>query len=225
MYQKCGANIDATCNCAVAIKSGDDVITFDRCRRVTSDHLTTNPYSAAAHASNFTRMTTQMHLRGELTVGTKVFEQADGKKHVVSLPHGVFVKVAVNADMLNVWVVASPKDLQRTRGLCGNNDKNAHNDLELREGRILMRPEVAKGERAQPLEFCRNWRVELGSGESILRGVSEEAAREERSVPARSNNPTSQTDFVGFCDCGQGRNYGRCGATADVATCDMLEGQ
>ena len=207
----------------MAIQSGNDVITFDRCRREAPEHQPSNPYTAQGR--NFTRMTTQMYLQGSLTVGTRVFAEADGKKYIVSLPHGVFVKVAVNADLLNVWVVASPKDFAQTRGLCGNNDKNPDNDLEMRGGQILRPASLPTGVRPQPLDFCRDWRVDINSNGSILYGMADEHARAKRSLPAGgSERGFEEARFDSFCDCRLRRRKQTCGSTVDVSTCDMLQG-
>ena len=166
-------------------------------------------------------MTTQMYLQGSLTVGTRIFAESDGKKYIVSLPHGVFVKVAVNADLLNVWVVASPKDFAQTRGLCGNNDKNPANDLEMREGQILRPPNLATGTRPQPLDFCRDWRVDINSNASILFGVVDEPTRVKSGGSERGFD---EAGFDSFCDCRLRRRKQTCGSTVDVSTCDMMQG-
>ena len=170
-------------------------------------------------------MITRLHLNGRLTLGTRIFAEGEGKKYVVSLPHGAFVKVGVNSDLLNVWVVASPKDFARTRGLCGNNDKNAQNDLELREGQILDPPITSANVRPQPFDFCHDWRVEMYSRDSILYGVESHVTRQARSM-ARDDGDVSHDDgvtFAKYCDCSLGRPH-VCGESVDVSKCDMLQG-
>ena len=39
MYQRCGVDIDASCNCGVAVQSGDDVFVLERCFRVRNNPI------------------------------------------------------------------------------------------------------------------------------------------------------------------------------------------
>ena len=65
IYQRCTPDLDFTCTCAVAVKSGDDVFVVDRCRR-----------SGQANADVVMR--TVMFVNGDVTPGTRVFSQSDG---------------------------------------------------------------------------------------------------------------------------------------------------
>ena len=65
IYQRCTPDVDFTCTCAVAVKSGDDVFVVDRCRR-----------SGQANADVVMR--TVMFVNGDVTPGTRVFSQSDG---------------------------------------------------------------------------------------------------------------------------------------------------
>ena len=60
----------AACNCAVAVKSGDDVILFDRC----------GPEQQAADSRP---IEVHMLVNGELTAGTHVVRKEDGKTYEV----------------------------------------------------------------------------------------------------------------------------------------------
>ena len=78
MYQKCGPHVLASCNCAVAVQSGDDVIVIERClrrkkwfRRISGSEESVN------------RMRVDMYVNGNLTRGTRVLQEADGKKYNV----------------------------------------------------------------------------------------------------------------------------------------------
>ena len=80
VYQLCGPGINASCNCAVAVKSGDDVIVIDKCRRITPPF-----YGLGSTSSNPpTVLTTTIYLNGELTPATKIYEEADGMMIYVS---------------------------------------------------------------------------------------------------------------------------------------------
>lgn len=69
-YRKCNKG-RATCNCAVAVRSGDDVIVIDRC----------GPTSTAG---KYKALKITLYLNGELTKGTKVLAFGGGKKYEVS---------------------------------------------------------------------------------------------------------------------------------------------
>ena len=91
VYQKCELTVEASCNCAVAIQSGDDVIVIDRCYRerkvvplVKLDGA--NVRNAKPRHAVTTRMTVQLYINDKLTPATKVFQEADGKKYFVSSP-------------------------------------------------------------------------------------------------------------------------------------------
>ena len=59
-YRQCNG---PTCNCAAAVKSGDDVIVFDRCGAVVDKD----------HAKKTNKdVQIQMYINGELTIGTQV---------------------------------------------------------------------------------------------------------------------------------------------------------
>ena len=204
IYQKCGPRVPASCNCAVAVQSGDDVIVIDRCFR---DRKPFNRISGTYNA-HVTKMSVDLYLNGDLTPGTTIFEESDGKKYFIYLPHGGYVKVMVSGSLLNVWVVASPKDLQRTSGLCGTYDKNHSNDFTDPTGNIMEYKANFDGYRLQPREFCLRWRVDLYGPQSIFRGVS--------GSDLPHNLPV-------FCDCT--KEYPLCGYAVDVSQCDVIQGE
>ena len=62
-------NGKASCNCAVAVKSGDDIIVIDRC----------GPRKGVkAHP-----IVPRLYLNGELTPGTRIIRQSGGRKYQV----------------------------------------------------------------------------------------------------------------------------------------------
>ena len=65
IYQRCTPDVDFTCTCAVAVKSGDDVFVVDRCRRIDQENADVV-------------MRTVMFVNGDVTPGTRVFSQSDG---------------------------------------------------------------------------------------------------------------------------------------------------
>lgn len=206
IYQKCGPGVTASCNCGVAIQSGDDVIVIDRCyrrrqpfNRIMGNNL--DPY--------FTYLTIDLYLNNDLTPGTTIFEEAEGKKYFVYLPHGGTVKVMVSGDLLNVWIISSPKDKYKTKGLCGTYDQLKSNDFLLRNGTTMSYSQPYQGYRLQPREFSLSWRVDLYGPDSLFRGV-----------------PVADQSLSGllpvFCDCTQ--DYPVCGYAVDVSFCDVLKG-
>lgn len=65
-YRNC--NKKASCNCAVAVRSGDDVILIDRC---------------GPSMGKRSPMTIKIYLNGGLTPGTKILQFSGGKKYKV----------------------------------------------------------------------------------------------------------------------------------------------
>ena len=77
VYQRCSVDqtSDATCNCGVAVRSGDDVFVVERCRR---DDGADQPLRA------------QLYVNGNLTLGTFIYSEYEGQRYHVSIPaHGV----------------------------------------------------------------------------------------------------------------------------------------
>lgn len=67
----------------MAVQSGDDVIVIDRCFR---RHLAVPAVRSRLSSDDPTStMKVQLFLNGNLTPGTKIHEDADGKKYFVSV--------------------------------------------------------------------------------------------------------------------------------------------
>lgn len=69
-YRSC--NKKASCNCAVAVRSGDDVIVLDVCGKTRRSGKKRRP------------LTKKLFLNGELTPGTSVYQHNKGKKYEVN---------------------------------------------------------------------------------------------------------------------------------------------
>ncbi|ELU09404.1 hypothetical protein CAPTEDRAFT_223958 [Capitella teleta] len=201
IYQRCTMAVDASCNCAVAVQSGDDVIVIDRCYRQKQ------PIKRISGTSQpFTKMALQLYLNGELTPGTRVHQSAEGQKFSIYLPNGVLVKVMINNLLINVWITPSPSDLEATRGLCGFYDGIKTNDLRLKNG-TLMETSLS-AERTHPDDFLLSWRVDMSSDESAFQGVPESV----EPILAKQ-----------FCSCDESTSL-QCGYSLDVNFCDNIVG-
>ncbi|XP_059174756.1 uncharacterized protein LOC131954926 [Physella acuta] len=99
----------ATCNCAVAVKVGDDVISFYGC--------------------NGPSVNVQMYKNGDLTPGTSVKRLGDGKKYEVYIPTRTKVTIENAVTLLNVYVDGSMADSSNTEGMCGNFNGNKADEL------------------------------------------------------------------------------------------------
>jgi len=151
VYQKCNSETDASCNCAVSVRSGDDVFVVDKCRRTQS---ITCPGGNCEQP-----MKVILYKNGELTSGTRIFRREGGLRYEVMLPHGTFVKISASVDLLNVWIRPSAFDRDRTHGLCGVYNNNQNDDWTLPDGG------VATSEN----EFSKAWRVP--ESEQIFHGA------------------------------------------------------
>lgn len=93
-YAKCSSSSRATCNCAVAIKSGDDVITFTGCNGGGStatthghnifDLLFHRHHNHHHHSSSHTApIAVALYKNGQLTPGTYIRRYGCGQKYEV----------------------------------------------------------------------------------------------------------------------------------------------
>ncbi|XP_078311454.1 uncharacterized protein LOC111132750 [Crassostrea virginica] len=146
-YRSC--NKRASCNCAVAVRSGDDVIVLDVCGQTRS-----------TGKKKRRPLTKKLFLNGELTPGTSVFQHRKGKKYEINLPTGGQVIIKPQGQFINVWMKGSPLDQENIEGLCGNFDGDKDNDLVTKAGKVVNKK--------QPDEFSREWRVP--SDESLYSG-------------------------------------------------------
>nr|XP_034327587.1 uncharacterized protein LOC105328884 [Crassostrea gigas] len=190
-YRRC--NLRAACNCAVAIKSGNDVILVDVC----------GPSRGAS--TKRTIFTIKMYLNGELTPGTEVISHNGGKTFEVVLPNGARTMIMTgamtrNQRFLNVKVVASTFDFNQTEGLCGTFDGNRNNDLMKRDGDLYTRGGK------QPNEFSLSWRV--SEEESLFRG------------DCRTTSSIAKKGI--YCDCME-RQTAVCQQGLDVMTCAEIQ--
>ncbi|XP_041368567.1 uncharacterized protein LOC121382945 isoform X2 [Gigantopelta aegis] len=144
-YRSCRKK--ASCNCAVAVRSGDDVIVIDRC--------------AAQDSDPDTQMVVRTYITGELTPGTRIVRYVGGREYRVYLPTGTYVVVKNGVrrtrEFINVWIHASAADWGHTQGLCGTYDGNAKNDFLMESGKLSL--ETGK----MPNVFSRSWRVTADS--------------------------------------------------------------
>jgi len=81
VYQRCERDVLATCNCAVMVRSGDDVLVIDRCVRRRHRMPPPSEYFSDDHAP---AMSVQLYVNDRLTPGTRVHQLADGRKYIVS---------------------------------------------------------------------------------------------------------------------------------------------
>ena len=78
-YRRCGGQADrASCNCAVAIQAGDDVVIFDKCG------------PSATNENSFYPMSAHMFRRGILTPGFRVLSQYEGRQYKVIVHNGFY---------------------------------------------------------------------------------------------------------------------------------------
>ncbi|CAI9738780.1 Willebrand factor D and EGF domain-containing [Octopus vulgaris] len=162
-YRKCGARSGASCNCAAAIRSGDDVIVFDRCG-----------FSKNSKKAN-KKLDIKLFLNKELTEGTHIVKKNNGREYRVYLPTGTIVIIQLSwRNFINIQIQASTLDYNNTIGLCGSFDGNATNDLTTSDNRIIKHSLF-------PNNFSLSWRVNQSDSlyAGICLGNSEEEEQEE----------------------------------------------
>jgi len=81
VYQRCERDVLATCNCAVMVRSGDDVLVIDRCVR----QRQRMPPPLVGYSDDYSPlMSVVLYLNGKLTPGTRIHQLANGHKYIVS---------------------------------------------------------------------------------------------------------------------------------------------
>ncbi|CAG5130986.1 unnamed protein product, partial [Candidula unifasciata] len=123
LYEPCNPKQPkgATCNCGAAVRSGDDVITFDTCNTRQNKIITTGK----------SVITVDMYKNGELTPGTRVLTHCTcSQKYEVILPTGATVVITGSVKpFLNINIQASSTDFESTEGLCGLFNNKGSDDL------------------------------------------------------------------------------------------------
>ncbi|XP_060579493.1 uncharacterized protein LOC132736386 isoform X3 [Ruditapes philippinarum] len=162
VYYKCSKRSHATCNCAVAVKSGDDVITVTGCQGTThgghpgQGHgiglLLQQMFGTHGHAHGHghndelakTPMTIQIYKNGELTPGTYIRRIGCGQKYEIELPTGMVVTVQQSwKPFINIWIKASSSDRRQAEGLCGDFDGSRSNDLKPNTNAVINKWKVS----------------------------------------------------------------------------------
>ena len=110
-YRACGTTNGASCNCAVSIQSGDDVIVIDQCGP-------TKPLTKQERDTK--RQRVHLYLNGELTPGTQVRKLRGGKTYQVTLPNGIKVevkKVKIKGNsFLDLHITGTATDREKVHG-------------------------------------------------------------------------------------------------------------
>ncbi|XP_064599655.1 uncharacterized protein LOC135466195 isoform X2 [Liolophura sinensis] len=148
-----------TCNCGIAVRAGDDVITLSRCEIGEQHHHDHHHH----HSSQ--SMALQLYKNGELTSGTTVRRLGCGQKYEVYLPTGTKITVqAVSTSFINFWITPSAADRNSVTGLCGTYNSNRRDDY-MGPGGVSYSRYLRN---SQPDPYIAAWRV----AESIFTGVA-----------------------------------------------------
>ncbi|KAH9523928.1 hypothetical protein Btru_047521 [Bulinus truncatus] len=130
----------AACNCAVTVKSGDDVFLFDRCGPKESEILDA--------------LDIKLFRNGELTANTYIIQQSEGRKYTILLPTGTKVIIHIGGQFLNVWIEPSALDFNSTSGLCGTYNGKESDDY-MMPGGVEYTSDLR-----EPNNFSLSWRVD-----------------------------------------------------------------
>ncbi|KAK3604425.1 hypothetical protein CHS0354_020848 [Potamilus streckersoni] len=192
IYQPC-ANGYSSCACAAMVMIGDDVITVDYCRKI-QDSKVLDPV-----------LDVKVHQNGELTPGTRVFRNVDGKVFQLVLPHGTLVTIMARNTVV-VWIKPSPYDLQKTEGLCGSYIGDRPNEDISQSIKQQGTSQVDQSTISEH-EFLQQWR----STNSIMKGVEAQCMTER--------------DDASICQCGSETRERVCSQFALTEICDLVIGK
>ncbi|XP_078683796.1 von Willebrand factor D and EGF domain-containing protein-like isoform X2 [Branchiostoma floridae x Branchiostoma belcheri] len=125
-----------SCNCGVAVREGDDVITIDMCD---------GPFGHTAP-------TVRLRSPQEPARGTRVTRNLSGRSFKVSLPSGAEVRTDVEYWGMNLHVKVPSDDFGATEGLFGTFDHDWTNDYNTRDGAVS----------SDSNDFSWSWRIPAG---------------------------------------------------------------
>ncbi|KAL3864578.1 hypothetical protein ACJMK2_006243, partial [Sinanodonta woodiana] len=193
IYQPC-ANGRGSCVCAAMVMTGDDVVTVDYCRRI-QDSKVLDPV-----------LDVKVHQNGELTPGTRVFRNVDGKVFQLVLPHGTLVTIMTRNTVV-VWIKPSPYDMHKTEGLCGSYIGDRYNDGISQSVEHQWTSQVDQNTISEQELLLQQWR----STNSLLEGVEAQCM--------------SGRDDTSHCRCGSGTSDEVCSQYVLTEICDLITGK
>ncbi|CAH1267733.1 VWDE [Branchiostoma lanceolatum] len=127
---------DVSCNCGVAVREGDDVITIDMCD---------GRFGQTAPA-------VRLKSQKEPAKGVRVTRGQSGRNFKVSLPSGAEVRTDIFFWGINVHMKVPSDDFGATEGLFGTFDHDSSNDYRTRDGTTSYDPNA----------FSWSWRIPAG---------------------------------------------------------------
>ncbi|XP_050396690.1 von Willebrand factor D and EGF domain-containing protein-like [Patella vulgata] len=119
-YKPCSSRrpTGPSCNCGVAVRSGDDVITLTGCASGSSSlYQKHHDRGRGRHHNTANPITIKMFKNGQLTPGTRIRRLGCGQKYEVLLPTGTYITVQSSyLSFINIWITASSMDYKQTEG-------------------------------------------------------------------------------------------------------------
>lgn len=193
----------ATCNCGVAIKSGESLYVVRTCTTLSASR---------------TNLLSYPHELMEGCDPDAIAVQKTGSRYRVTLPNGLEVTFAISSWqnwISYVQIVAPTSDFDQTEGLCGSFNGDSSDDF------------IPKGQQspvADEKTFALTWRVRRGSSDSLFINSPTLSNYSPPSV-------TSTTPSTYYCTCSsyesvaQNPNYAHCKLESPTEPCSDTQSQ
>ncbi|XP_005089671.3 uncharacterized protein LOC101851458 [Aplysia californica] len=184
-----------TCNCAVTVFASRVRFIYDLCDKDSENvQLTPDPANSAPDEQN------------EML---RVFKGDDMRTtYVVLVETGTVVTIKSDGEYINLWIMPSPRDFDKTQGLCGVFDGDGYNDFEMPDFSQYSLSDAENEDGVlSPVNFTSKWRRTSSQVENLVDifapNVEQKFAADSAFVDWTQDNVTTAMwgplDHIAYC--------------------------